>query len=114
MFNSRLKTSWWIDTEMIIFQIGCFLCKKNPYSAPTSAAVSVNPGKYGPIGNRLDTQPETAQMQLDSIPFERWGHPYEIAALVSFLCSPGAGYLSGIDILTDGGQIANTFVSQID
>ena len=78
--------------------------------------LSISPGSYmTPMHQALlDNQPETAQMQLDSIPFERWGHPYEIAALVSFLCSPGAGYLSGIDILTDGGQIANTFVSQID
>lgn len=78
--------------------------------------LSISPGSYmTPMHQALlDNQPETAQMQLDSIPFERWGHPYEIAALVSFLCSSGAGYLSGIDILTDGGQIANTFVSQID
>ena len=78
--------------------------------------LSISPGSYmTPMHQALlDNQPETAQMQLDSIPFERWGRPHEIAALVSFLCSPGAGYLSGIDILTDGGQIANTFVSQLD
>ena len=78
--------------------------------------LSISPGSYmTPMHHALlVNQPETAQMQLDSIPFERWGRPYEIASLVSFLCSSGAGYLSGIDILTDGGQIANTFVSQID
>ncbi len=78
--------------------------------------LSISPGSYmTPMHQSLiDNQPETAQMQLDSIPFGRWGHPYEIAGLVSFLCSPGAGFLSGIDILTDGGQIANTFVSQLD
>lgn len=78
--------------------------------------ISISPGSYmTPMHQSLiDNQPETAQMQLDSIPFGRWGHPYEIASLVSFICSPSAGYLSGIDILTDGGQIANTFVSQLD
>ena len=77
--------------------------------------LSISPGSYmTPMHQALlDNQPETAQMQLDSIPFGRWGRPYEIAGLVSFLCSTSAGYLSGIDILTDGGQIANTFVGQL-
>ena len=78
--------------------------------------LSISPGSYmTPMHQSLiANQPETAQMQLDSIAFGRWGRPYEIAGLVSFLCSASAGYLSGIDILTDGGQIANTFVSQLD
>lgn len=40
----------------------------------------------------------------------RWGHPYEIAELIGFLVSPGAGFVSGVDILADGDQTANTLV----
>lgn len=78
--------------------------------------LSISPGSYmTPMHQKLlDNQPETAQMQLESIPFRRWGKAYEIAGLVKFLCSPAAGFLTGTDILTDGGQTANTFVSQLD
>ena len=34
-------------------------------------------------------------------------------ALTVFLCSSGAGYINGVDILTDGGQNAGIFVPQI-
>lgn len=78
--------------------------------------LSISPGSFmTPMHQTLiDNQPETAQMQLESIPVGRWGRPYEIAGLVSFLCASNAGFLSGIDILTDGGQTANTFISQLD
>ncbi|WKY45040.1 SDR family oxidoreductase [Eubacteriaceae bacterium ES2] len=77
--------------------------------------LSISPGSYlTPMHQKLiDNQPETAEMQKESIPLDRWGRPYEIAALVVFLCSKGAGFLSGVDILADGGQIANTFVEQL-
>ncbi|MDL2214242.1 SDR family oxidoreductase [Clostridia bacterium OttesenSCG-928-O13] len=78
--------------------------------------LSISPGSYmTPMHQKLiDNQPDTAEAQKESIPFMRWGHPYEVASLTGFLCSPGAGFMSGIDVLTDGGQIANTFVSQIE
>lgn len=43
----------------------------------------------------------------------RWGHLYEIAELIGFLVSPGAGFVSGVDILADGDQTAITFVEQL-
>ena len=58
-------------------------------------------------------QPETAENQLELIPAGRWGHPYEMGALTAFLCSSGAGYINGVDILADGGQNAGIFVPQI-
>lgn len=86
------------------------------YANKNCRILSVSPGSYMTPMHRklLDNQPETAQMQLESIPFGRWGKAYEIAGLVKFLCSPAAGFLTGTDILTDGGQTANTFVSQLD
>lgn len=77
--------------------------------------LSISPGCYlTPMHQKLiDNQPETAENQLDLIPAGRWGHPYEIGALTAFLCSPGAGYITGTDILADGGQNAGIFVPQI-
>lgn len=78
--------------------------------------LSVSPGSYlTPMHQKLiDNQPDTADDQLELIPKGRWGHPYEIAALIAFLCSPGAAFISGTDILADGGQTANTFVEQVE
>ncbi|HEX3863771.1 MAG TPA: SDR family oxidoreductase [Stellaceae bacterium] len=42
---------------------------------------------------------------LRSIPFGRLGHPEEIAAVVVFLASPLAGWVTGQTISVDGGQL---------
>ena len=77
--------------------------------------LSISPGCYlTPMHQKLiDNQPETAENQLELIPAGRWGHPYEMGALTAFLCSSGAGYVNGVDILADGGQNAGIFVPQI-
>lgn len=77
--------------------------------------LSISPGCYlTPMHQKLiDNQPETAENQLELIPAGRWGYPYEMGALTAFLCSSGAGYINGVDILADGGQNAGIFVPQI-
>ncbi len=37
----------------------------------------------------------------------RWGKPEEIAELLAFGASDKAGYLTGTDILNDGGAVAS-------
>ena len=61
----------------------------------------------------IDIQPESAEYLLELIPAGRWGHPCEMGALTAFLCSSGARYVNGVDILADGGQNAGIFVPQI-
>ena len=38
------------------------------------------------------------------IPAGRMGMPEEFGAVVAFLCSPAAGYISGINLPVDGGR----------
>ena len=42
---------------------------------------------------------------LPAVPLGRAGQPEEVAALVLFLCSPAAGYLTGQAVNIDGGQV---------
>ena len=38
------------------------------------------------------------------VPLERWGTTEEIASTVCFLMSDSAGYVTGVDLLVDGGM----------
>ena len=58
--------------------------------------------------------PETALMQnpeinaqfISKIPVGRWGKVEEIGQLALFLCSEHSGFITGTDILIDGGWCA--------
>jgi len=43
----------------------------------------------------------------DLIPLRRWGRPEEIARLVVWLAGPEAGYITGTEIVADGGLMHN-------
>lgn len=52
----------------------------------------------------LDVAEVRARSQA-GIPFRRYGTPAEFAAVVGFLCSPDASYMTGTTVLVDGGKI---------
>lgn len=61
-----------------------------------------------PMGKReYDAQPFMAEM-IKMTPLERQGKASEIASVVGFLCSDGASYMAGCDVLVDGGFVAAT------
>jgi len=47
--------------------------------------------------------------QAAQIPARRFGTPAEFGAICAFLCSRQAGYLTGQNILPDGGAYPGTY-----
>jgi NAD(P)-dependent dehydrogenase (short-subunit alcohol dehydrogenase family) len=58
------------------------------------------------INAPLMQNPELRAQFLAKIPAGRWGQPGEIAALAVYLCSESAGFITGTDIVIDGGWTA--------
>ena len=50
-----------------------------------------------------------AQARKKTIPAQRFGNPQEFGDTCAFLCSAQASYMTGQNILTDGGAYAGTF-----
>jgi 3-oxoacyl-[acyl-carrier protein] reductase len=50
-----------------------------------------------------------ADARRKTIPARRFGHPQEFGAICAFLCSAHAGYMTGQNVLADGGAYPGTF-----
>lgn len=70
-------------------------------------ANGISPGPFATEINKaiLDDPEKNAQF-LSRIPAGRWGKVEEIGALAVYLCSEDAGFITGTDIVIDGGWIA--------
>ncbi|MEG2046288.1 MAG: SDR family oxidoreductase, partial [Comamonas sp.] len=55
------------------------------------------------------TVDEVRKAQEALVPAKRFGTPAEFGAICAFLCSQHAGYMTGQNILADGGAYAGTF-----
>ena len=91
-------------------------------SAIAAQGVTINnllPGKFdtdrlagtlqaaaGKAGKSLD---EVRRAQQGAIPARRFGTPQEFGAICAFLCSVHAGYMTGQNVLADGGAYPGTF-----
>jgi NAD(P)-dependent dehydrogenase (short-subunit alcohol dehydrogenase family) len=53
----------------------------------------------------LDTE-EKLQVVADRLPLGRVGEPDDVVGAVTFLCSPGASYITGHTLVVDGGRLA--------
>ena len=68
--------------------------------------VSVSPGSIDTSMGRLEELAGSGAM-LKYAALQRFGKPEEIAELLAFCASPKAGYLTGVDIICDGGVLAS-------
>ena len=72
--------------------------------------VTVNGISPGPFGTEMNhavmNDPKANAQFLASLPVGRWGQVEEIGALACFLCSELAGFITGTDIIIDGGWTA--------
>lgn len=69
--------------------------------------VGISPGPFGTEMNTAIMQnPEVNAQFISKIPVGRWGRVEEIGALTRFICSEDAGFITGTDILIDGGWCA--------
>ena len=76
--------------------------------APEGITVmAISPGPFATEMNTpLLNDPELNQQFVSKIPVGRWGNPKDIGALVLYLCSDAASFLTGTDIVIDGGWMA--------
>jgi NAD(P)-dependent dehydrogenase (short-subunit alcohol dehydrogenase family) len=73
-------------------------------------AITVNGISPGPFATELNKplmeSAELTQYFLSRVPVGRWGKPEDIGQLAVFLCSEAASYITGTDIIIDGGWTA--------
>jgi len=76
--------------------------------APEKITVNgISPGPFATEMNApLMQNPELNQQFISKIPLGRWGKVEEVGQLAVYLCSEEAGFITGTDILIDGGWTA--------
>lgn len=67
--------------------------------------LSVSPGSIDTAMGRLEERSGSGAM-IDYAALKRFGTPEEVAEVLAFAASDKAGYLTGVDILCDGGVVA--------
>lgn len=72
--------------------------------------ITVNGISPGPIGTEMNhavmNDPAANAQFLANLPVGRWGTAEEIGALATYLASEHAGFITGVDIVIDGGWTA--------
>ena len=72
--------------------------------------ITVNAISPGPFATEMNTalmqDPGINQQFISKIPLGRWGRVEEIGQLALYLCSEDAGFITGTDVLIDGGWTA--------
>lgn len=72
--------------------------------------ITVNSISPGPFATEMNTalmqNPELNAQFVAKIPVGRWGRVEEVGQLAVYLCSPEAGFITGTDVLIDGGWCA--------
>jgi NAD(P)-dependent dehydrogenase (short-subunit alcohol dehydrogenase family) len=69
--------------------------------------VSISPGPFATeMTIPLMNNPEMNEQFMSKTPMRRWGQPEDVGKLALYLCSENAGFITGTDIVVDGGWCA--------
>jgi NAD(P)-dependent dehydrogenase (short-subunit alcohol dehydrogenase family) len=75
-----------------------------------AGGITVNAISPGPFHTEMNlpviNDPEANKLFLTKLPVGRWGKVEEIGALACYLCSDLAGFVTGTDVVIDGGWTA--------
>jgi NAD(P)-dependent dehydrogenase (short-subunit alcohol dehydrogenase family) len=76
--------------------------------APEGITVNtISPGWFETqMTEAVQKNPETNARIMERVPMGRWGRPEEIGSLAAYLCTDLAGFITGTDIVMDGGWCA--------
>jgi NAD(P)-dependent dehydrogenase (short-subunit alcohol dehydrogenase family) len=70
-------------------------------------AVGISPGPFlTEMNTAIAEDPEVNAQFMAKVPLKRWGKLEEVGKLAVYLCSEQAGYVTGTDIVIDGGWTA--------
>lgn len=75
------------------------------FGAKGVRVLSITPGNFDTPMGELEAQEAGSYLKFNAI--KRPGRPEEIAALYAACADPAMGYLTGADILCDGGCVAS-------
>jgi len=80
-----------------------------PWGERGARILSISPGIIGTAQAKQEmVKYDSMRNMIENGPVKRIGTPQDIAALVEFLCSSAASFMTGTDILIDGGAVAFT------
>lgn len=78
------------------------------WGARVARILSVSPGVIGtPMGKLEMAETAGTSETAETSALRRMGRPGEFAAVIAFLCSDGASFMTGSDVLVDGGAVAS-------
>lgn len=105
IFRDRIRRSGLAYSISKHFVVWLSRTSAGEFGEKGARVVSVSPGSIDTAMGRLEEKSGSAKM-LETAALKRFGRPEEIAELLIFCASSRASYLTGVDVLCDGGVVA--------
>jgi len=97
-----------LNAEIDFEDIGIYVyeCRMGILAGNYTVGEAADALREGLINDGVLNNPKANAQFLANLPMGRWGKVEEIGALACYLCSESAGFITGTDILIDGGWTA--------